>query len=92
MTYNIYQVRDVVAKEFKTVFAAKNDATAVRYLVDLAGKDRHFKDLELWRFDYGYDFETGAPVQVDRAVIALPEQAPEMPLSVSDSARVEVRK
>lgn len=93
MTYNIYQVRDTVAKEFKTIFASKNDASAVRQLVDIAGKDPHYKDLELWRFNYAYDFETGEPVQVDRAVIALPDvsQAPKMPMSESQSARMEIK-
>lgn len=83
MYNNIYLLRDTVSKTVKFCFSSVNDGSAVRYVCDLVGKDPHFKDYELWRYDSAYDVETMESKSIDRAVIALPspENAPTMPLS-----------
>lgn len=75
MTYSIYLVRDKVAQSFVRSFDAPNDMAATRYIVDIYGKQPHYEDLELWRFPYGYNIETGDCVAMDKAVIALPPVA-----------------
>lgn len=75
MTYSIYLVRDKVAQSFVRSFDAPNDNSAVRYIVDVYGKQPHYEDLELWRFPYGYNIETGDCVAMEKAVIALPSVA-----------------
>lgn len=93
MYNNIYLVRDKVSQVYNHCFPAVNDGSAVRSVCDMFGKSPHFKDLELVRFDYGFDIQTGRPVNSECAVIALPEpdQAPKMPLS-QGSATVEVER
>lgn len=83
MTNNIYLLRDTVSKTVKFCFSSVNDGSAVRYVCDLVGKDPHFKDYELWRYDSAFDVETMESRVIDKAVIALPspENAPAMPLS-----------
>lgn len=90
MTNNIYLIRDKVSQVYEHCLPAINDGAAVRAVCDMLGKSPHFRDLELWRFDFGFDVATGRPVQLESAVIALPEQpsdAPAMPLS-QGSAKV----
>lgn len=72
MTQNIYLLRDKVALSFVRAFDAQNDGVAVRYIVDVYGKQPHYEDLELWRSECAYDVQTGAIVTVERAVVALP--------------------
>lgn len=72
MKQSIYLLRDKVALSFVRAFDAQNDGVAVRYIVDVYGKQPHYSDLELWRTEVGYDVETGAIVQGERAVVALP--------------------
>lgn len=74
MKMNIYLIRDKVALSFVRSFDSNNDGTAVRFVVDVYGKQPHYEDLELWRFGYGYDSETGDPVPVEKCVVALPPQ------------------
>lgn len=83
MTNFIYQIRDKVSQTFKFVLCSNNDASAVRDTCDMLRGNPHYNDFELWRFDYGFDKETGEPVTSERAVIALPPQpagAPQMPV------------
>lgn len=75
MTQKIYLLRDKVALSFVRAFDAQNDGVAVRYIVDVYGKQPHYADLELWRSEVGYNIETGAIENGERAVVALP-QAP----------------
>lgn len=94
MTNNIYLVRDTVSKLYQHCFPAVNDGSAVRQVCDMFGKAPHFKDLELFRFDYGFNIETSEPVKVEKAVIALPQMssdAPQMPLSAG-SSQVELER
>lgn len=93
MTNNIYLLRDKVAQTFGFSFPAVNDGSAVRYVSQTYGKSPLWHDLELWRFSYGFDVQTGDPVQCEKAVIALPELpsgADNMPLSAG-SATVETK-
>lgn len=78
MTYSIYLLRDKVALSFVRCFDAANDNAAVRYVVDVYGQQPHYTDLELWRYPYGYDIETGEATASEKAVVALPP-APERP-------------
>ena len=94
MTNNIYLVRDTVSKLYQHCFPAVNDGSAVRQVCDMFGKTPHFKDLELWRFDYGFNVETSEAVNVEKAVIALPQMssdAPTMPMS-EGVAQVELKR
>lgn len=70
----IYLLRDKVAQTYVRSFDASNDGVAVRYVVDMYGKQPHFSDLELWRAGVSYDIKTGEIGSVDKAVIALPVQ------------------
>lgn len=74
MVQQIYLLRDTVAKTYVRSFDSSNDGTAVRYTVDMYGKQPHYSDLELWRAGIGYDVETGELISADKAVIALPVQ------------------
>lgn len=72
MKQNVYLLRDKVALTFTRAFDAQNDGVAVRYIVDVYGKQPHYSDLELWRTECAYDVETGAILPGERAVVALP--------------------
>lgn len=72
MKQSIYLLRDKVAQTYVRSFDASNDGVAVRYVVDVYGKQPHFTDLELWRAGVCYDVTTGELSDVDKAVIALP--------------------
>lgn len=72
MTQTIYLLRDKVALSFVRAFDAQNDGVAVRYIVDVYGKQPHYTDLELWRSEVGYDIQTGEITKGERAVVALP--------------------
>lgn len=72
MKQSIYLLRDKVAQTFTRAFDCQNDGVAVRYVVDVYGKQPHYSDLELWRTEVGYDVETGSIVNGERAVVALP--------------------
>lgn len=74
MKQQIYLLRDKVAQSYVRAFDASNDATAVRYIVDVYGKQPHYSDLELVRFGVAYDVQTGDKSDVERAVVALPVQ------------------
>lgn len=91
--FNLYLIRDKVALKIKYVFPSENDNTAVRDVCDRFDKDIHFSDLELWRFGYAVNKDTGDSVPTEKAVIALPlpKNAPKMPLG-QGSATVEVKQ
>lgn len=72
MTYNIYLLRDTVALSYVRAFDASNDNTAVRYIVDVYGKQPHYTDLELWRSGVAYDLQTGEISTTEKCVVALP--------------------
>mgnify|MGYP007069929690 CR=1 FL=1 len=72
MIQKIYLLRDKVALSYVRAFDAQNDGVAVRYIVDVYGKQPHYSDLELWRTEVGYNIETGAIEQGERACVALP--------------------
>lgn len=93
MTHNIYLIRDKVGLTFDVAFNAINDASAVRYVVSRYGKAPVYKDLELWRSDYGFDVQTGKGCTIEPAVIALPpaDEAPEMPVTQGSGA-VEIKR
>lgn len=78
MTQNIYLLRDKVALTYVRSFDAVNDGVAVRYVVDVYGKDPHYTDLELWRSAVAYDTMTGDVSPVEKCVVALPP-VPEQP-------------
>lgn len=71
-------MRDKVAQTYVRSFDSSNDGVAVRYVVDVYGKQPHYSDLELWRAGVCYDVETGEISNVDKAVVALPA-APVVP-------------
>lgn len=77
MKQSIYLLRDKVAQSYVRSFDAANDGVAVRYVVDVYGKQPHFTDLELWRAGVSYDIQTGEISQVEKAVVALPAEAVE---------------
>lgn len=75
MKYNFYLLRDTVALSYVRAFDAPNDNAAVRYVVDLYGKQSHFTDLELYRTGYSYDLQTGdVDKTADKVCVALPAQ------------------
>lgn len=57
MKFNVYSIRDVVAKELGPIFIAKNDDVAVRMVCENFTA-RRFKDLELCRVG-SFDTEKG---------------------------------
>lgn len=88
----IYQIRDKVSQTFKFVLCSNNDASAIRDTCDMLRGNSHYSDFELWRFDYGFDKETGLPVTAERAVIALPplaSEAPKMPVGAGAPVTVQ---
>lgn len=93
MTHNIYLIRDKVGLTFDAAFNAINDASAVRYVVSRFGKAPVYKDLELWRSDYGFDVQTGKGCTIEPAVVALPpaEEVPAMPVTQGNGS-VELKQ
>lgn len=57
MKFNVYSIRDVVAKELGPIFIAKNDDVAVRMVCENFTAPR-FKDLELCHIG-SFDTEKG---------------------------------
>lgn len=88
MKQSIYLMRDKVAQAYVRSFDASNDGVAVRYVVDVYGKQPHYTDLELWRSGVAYDVETGEITSTDKAVIALPS-APVPPSVDSMASKAE---
>ena len=88
MKQSIYLMRDKVAQAYVRSFDASNDNVAVRYVVDVYGKQPHYTDLELWRSGVAYDVETGEISNTDKAVIALPS-APVPPSIDSMASKAE---
>lgn len=86
MKQNIYLLRDKVALTYVRSFDSSNDSTAVRYVVDVYGKQPHYEDLELWRSGVAYDVETGETMAIDKAVVALP------PVPVAPSVDSQLNK
>lgn len=72
MKQSIYLLRDKVALSYVRAFDAQNDGVAVRYIVDVYGKQPHYSDLELWRAGVAYDISTGVVSEIEKAVVALP--------------------
>ena len=72
MKQNIYLLRDKVALNFVRSFDAGNDGVAVRYIVDVYGKQPHYEDLELWRSGVAYHVSTGEISTTEKVVVALP--------------------
>lgn len=75
MKYGFYLIRDTVALSYVRAFDAPNDNAAVRYVVDLYGKQPHFSDLELYRTGFSYDLQSGDVDRTsDKVCVALPPQ------------------
>lgn len=57
MKFNVYSLRDVVAKELGPLFTAKNDDVAIRMVAE-SFTYKHIKDLELCALGH-FDTEKG---------------------------------